>query len=70
MKIKKSKTFFILGGILILVFILKNPLDYLVYSNTLNSAPFWVTILVNGIYFLIPGLLALFCGWLFYRKGK
>ena len=50
------------------IFVVKNPLDYLHYSRTLNSAPFWVNILVNAIYFLIPALIFLAAGWILGRK--
>lgn len=70
MKIRKSSLCFLLSGILTAVFCVKNPLDYRVYSNTLNSAPFWVTVLVNAICFLLPALILLILGWLSHRKGK
>lgn len=68
MKKNKAKLCFWLSAVLTVIFLVKNPLDYITYSNTLNSAPFWVNILVNAIYFLIPALIALVCGFLFRRK--
>ena len=65
---KKPKFWFILSAILVVVYLVKIPLDYHVYSTTLNSAPFWVWLLVNAVYFLIPALIALVIGWIMGRK--
>lgn len=68
MKWNKAKLCFLTSAVLSGIFVLKNPLDYLHWSNTLNSAPFWVNILVNAIYFLIPALIALILGFIFKKK--
>ena len=68
MKRNKAKVCFLLSAVLACIFVVKNPLDYLVYSNTLNSAPFWVTILVNAVYFLFPALVSLILGCVFRRR--
>ncbi len=36
--------------------------DYHTYCTTLNSAPFWVWIVVDGLMWLIPALLAFLSG--------
>ena len=65
---KKPKLWFILSAVLAAVYVVKIPLDYHVYSTTLNSAPFWVWLLVNAVYFLVPALIALIIGWILGRK--
>lgn len=66
----KAKLCFWISAVLAVIFLVKNPLDYIAYSNTLNSAPFWVTILVNGIYFLIPAVIVLICGFLLRKRDN
>ena len=68
MKWNKAKLCFLISAILTAIFLVKNPLDYLTWSTTLNSAPFWVNILVNAICFLIPALVALILGFIFRKK--
>ena len=41
--------------------------DYRTYSTTLNSAPFWVWILVDALLWLIPALLAFAAGLIVSR---
>ena len=65
---KKAKFWFLLSGVLAAVFVLKLSFDYHTYCTTLNSAPFWVWILVNAIYFLLPALIAFLIGWILKRK--
>ncbi len=68
MKKNKAKLCFLISAVLACIFVIKNPLDYLTWSTTLNSAPFWVNILVNAIYFLLPALIALILGFVFRKK--
>ena len=37
-------------------------IDYRAYNTTLNSAPFWLWILVDALLWLIPALLAFLAG--------
>lgn len=53
---------------LVIIFAVKNIADYIVYSNTLNSAPFWVCILVNSLYCLIPAAILFLIGFLIKKK--
>lgn len=70
MKWNRSKKCLLLSAVLAGIFIVKNPLDYLVYSSTLNSAPFWVTVLVNAVYFLFPSAILLTVGLVLGRHGR
>ena len=46
-------------------------IDYHTYCTTLNSAPFWVWVLVDGLLWLIPALLACLAGVIVTKiKGK
>lgn len=65
---KKPKFWFILSAVMALVYVVKIPLDYHVYSTTLNSAPFRIWILVNTVYFLIPALIFLIVGLALKKK--
>lgn len=44
---------------LAVIFIIKNILDYRQYDSMLNSAPFYLWIVVNALYFLLPALILL-----------
>ena len=47
------------GLVLAAVFVVMLGLDWWRYSTTLNSAPFWVTAAVDGVFFLLPALVFL-----------
>ena len=61
---KSVKICYILSIGFATAFVLKNVLDYLVYSNTLNSATFWVWILINAVWFLVPAAILALTGLL------
>ena len=48
-----------LSFVLAVIFIIKNILDYRQYDSMLNSAPFYLWIVVNALYFLLPALILL-----------
>lgn len=48
--------------ILLICFVVKTIIDYTQYSSTLNSAPFYVWILVNALYFVIPAIILFIVG--------
>ena len=58
----------IISILLLISFVGKTILDYSVYTSTLNSAPFHVWILANGIYFLLPAAIAFAAGAVLKRK--
>lgn len=43
-------------------------IDYHKYSTTLNSAPFWIWIVVDALVWLLPALLALLAGLIVSKK--
>lgn len=52
-----SKICNILSIALVIIFIIKNIIDYSQYNAIFTSAPFYVCIIVNAIYFLLPALI-------------
>lgn len=46
------------AGALLTVFSVKNIVDYITYSHTVNSAPFTLSIALNAFYFIIPSAVA------------
>ena len=67
-KLKFSKICNLLSTILILIFLIKTIIDYINYSTILTSAPFYVFIIVNTIYFLIPSLIIFIIGIIIKKK--
>ena len=47
----------IVSVVLVIAFIVKNVVDYSRYTSTLNSAPFYVWILANALYLIIPAII-------------
>lgn len=48
--------------LMVLGFFIHVAVDYYTYCTTLNSAPFWVWILVDAVMWLIPAALAFIAG--------
>ena len=55
---------------MVLMFAIHVTVDYLQYSSTLNSAPFTVWILVDGMLWLIPAALAFAAGIVAKKRMK
>ena len=47
----------IVSVVLVIAFIVKNVVDYSKYTSPLNSAPFYVWILANALYLIIPAII-------------
>lgn len=69
-KLNRTKICYGISILLALVFIVKTAADYARYSSTLNSAPFYVWILVNVVYFILPALIAFVAGVILKKKTK
>lgn len=52
----------IVSAILAAAFVIKSIADYTHYSNVLNSAPFYVWVLANAVYLIIPAIVVLVIG--------
>ena len=63
-----SKLCCISSIILIACFIIKTVIDYGKYSSTLNSAPFYIWILINTVYFILPALIIFIVGFVLKKK--
>ena len=59
-----------MSAILVVAFVIKSIADYIRYSNTLNSAPFYVWVLVNALYLIIPSIVVLVIGYVAKKKQK
>lgn len=51
-----------MSAILAAAFVIKSVADDLHYSNTRNSAPFYVWVLVNALYLITPAIIVLVIG--------
>ena len=59
-----------LSVLLFLVFLINTIVDYVRYSSTLNSAPFYIWIIVNMLYFLVPAIVARLVGVVLRKKQQ
>lgn len=58
----------ILSAIFAAAFVIKSIVDYTHYSNTLNSAPFYVWVMVNALYLIIPAIVVFVIGIVLKKK--
>lgn len=56
-KQKAAKICGIISAVLVLLFIINTVLDYFTYSSTLNSAPFYIWVLVNAATYVFPAII-------------
>lgn len=54
--------------ILLLVFIGKTIVDYIQYNPLTNSAPFYVWIIVNTLWLVLPAIILLIIGLILAKK--
>lgn len=69
-KINSVKVCNVLSILLFLGFIMKTITDYSQYKSTLNSAPFYVWVVVNMIWFIVPAVVVLIVGIVIKNKTK
>lgn len=69
-KAKISKICGIISIILVILFVIKIILDYVTYKTTLNSAPFYLWVIVNAIYFLLPASVLGIISFILQKKNK
>lgn len=60
----------IVSAVLAAVFVIKSIADYIRYSDTLNSAPFYVWVLVNALYLIIPAIVVFVIGFVAKKNQK
>ena len=67
---RKYKICFLCSGLLVIIFFLNTIRDYVRYNTTLNSAPFYLCIIINAVCFLLPALILFIVGLLDKRKDQ
>ena len=60
----------LIAALFMIGFPLKIIKDWVTYNSTLNSAPFYLWILVDGIFLLIPAGILFLIGWLLKKKYR
>ena len=63
-----TKLCYIVSIVLVIFFFIKSVVDYSAYTTTLNSAPFYVWIAVNALYFLVPAVIVFSVGFIIKKK--
>lgn len=53
---------------MVLGFCVHMAVDYHTYSTTLNSAPFWIWVVMDALLWLLPALLSFLAGLIVSRK--
>ena len=69
-KLNITKMCNVISIILLVCFIVKTIIDYTQYSSTLNSAPFYVWIIANALYFVLPAIIVFIVGIIIKMKNK
>lgn len=64
------KLFYIIAIVLAVVFCVLVAIDSYKYTTTLNSAPFYIFVLVRAITFLLPALISFIIGKIIRHKLK
>lgn len=58
----------IISALLAIAFVIKTIIDFFQYDTLLNAAPFYVWILVNALFLLIPASIVFVVGIIVSRK--
>ena len=69
-KINGVSVCYTLSILLFLGFIINTIVDYSRYDSTLNSAPFYLWVLVNILCFIVPAIIVLIIGLVIKKKKK
>lgn len=71
-KVNISKVCYVISILLFLGFVIHTAVDYYRYynTNTLTSAPFYLGVIVNIVYFIVPAIIALIVGIVVKNKRK
>ena len=64
------KVFYGVSVVLMFAFVIKLLRDIYVYNTTLNSAPFYIWIVVDIIYFVVPAIILFVIGKKIQRRNK
>jgi len=69
-KTNSVKVCYTLSILLFLGFIIETITDYSQYKSTLNSAPFYIWIIANIVYLIVPSIIVLVVGIVIKYKAK
>ena len=69
-KVNISKLCYIISALLLVGFVINTILDYSRYNSTLNSAPFYLWVLVNILCFIVPAIIVFIVGLVIKKKQK
>lgn len=69
-KLKNDQKWFWAAGAFLICGCIHLVFDWVKYNNTLNSAPFYLWILMNAVYFGGAALICLTVGWILRKKRK
>ena len=69
-KLNGAKICYGLSVLLFIGFIINTIIDYARYNSTLNSAPFYLQIVVNAICFIVPAIILFVVGFVIKKKTK
>ena len=67
-KLNGVKICYGLSALLVVGFIINTIIDYARYNSTLNSAPFYLQIIVNAICFIVPAIIVFVVGFVIKKK--
>ena len=62
------KIFYIVSVLLVIAFCIQLPVEYYLYDGTYTSAPFYVTIIVRLIEFILPSTVLFIIGKVLKKK--
>ena len=69
-KLNGAKICYGLSVLLFVGFIINTIIDYARYNSTLNSAPFYLQVIVSAICFIVPAIIVLVIGFVIKKKTK
>ena len=58
----------IASAVLVIVFVIKSIVDYTRYTTTLNSAPFYMWVLVDALFLVVPAIAVFIIGLMIKKK--
>lgn len=67
-KLLLYKMCYVISKTLLVAFVIKLLRDIYVYNTTLNSAPFYIWIIVDMIYFIVPAIVLVIIGKVVQKK--
>lgn len=67
-KVQTHKRLYGASVLMVLGFCIHLIVDYIQYSSTMNSAPFWVWIMVDSLYWLLPAAVCWIAGYLAKKR--